>query len=321
MTKDSSDRVAARETGGPVRRSLRAPAATAADEGPPTRALEEQAPAKLNLYLRVTGRRPDGYHEIDSCVVFTAWGDRLTIAPDERLTLALAGPFAAALAAPSDNLVIRAARRLAAHAGRPPNVRIVLEKRIPVAGGLGGGSADAAATLRGLNRLWDLGLDVSELLAIALDLGADVPVCLTGRPARMRGIGERLEPIEIPVLDLVLANPGQPVSTARAFAGLGPIGSSPASATPALPGRSDLLDWLRARPNDLEAPARRLVPAIDRVLEAIAQQPGCRLARMTGSGATCFGVFDDAALAARAAAALRRAQPAWWVVSTASRAP
>jgi 4-diphosphocytidyl-2-C-methyl-D-erythritol kinase len=285
------------------------------------RPLEEQAPAKLNLFLRVTGRRPDGYHELDSCVVFTAWADRLTIAPADRLTLAVAGPFAAALADQSDNLVIRAAQRLAAHVGRAPDVRIALGKRIPVAAGLGGGSADAAATLRGLDRLWSLGLGFSELLAIALELGADVPVCLLGRPARVRGIGERLEPIEIPALDLVLANPGQPVSTARAFAGLGPIGSSPASATPAPPGRSDLLDWLRASPNDLEVPARRLVPAIDRVLEAVGREPGCRLARMTGSGATCFGVFDDAALAARAAAALRRAQPAWWVVSTASRAP
>jgi 4-diphosphocytidyl-2-C-methyl-D-erythritol kinase len=282
------------------------------------RPLEEEAPAKLNLSLRVIGRRPDGYHELDSCVVFTAWADRLTIAPDDRLTLSLAGPFAAALADASDNLVIHAARRLAAHVGRAPDVRITLEKRIPVAAGLGGGSADAAATLRGLNRLWGLGLGSSELLAIALELGADVPVCLLCQPARMRGIGERLEPIEIPALDLVLANPQQPVSTTRAFAGLGPIGSLLA---PAPPGRSDLLDWLRTCSNDLEAPARRLVPAIDRVLEAIGRQPGCRLARMTGSGATCFGVFDDADLAARAAAALRRAHPAWWVVSTSSRPP
>jgi 4-diphosphocytidyl-2-C-methyl-D-erythritol kinase len=290
----------------------------AANEAAPVRPLEEQAPAKLNLFLRVIGRRPDGYHELDSCVVFTAWADRLAIVPDDRLTLALAGPFAPALADASDNLVLRAARRLAAHAGRAPNVRITLEKRMPVAAGLGGGSADAAATLRGLNRLWGLGLGSSELLPIALDLGADVPVCLLGRPARMRGVGERLEPIDIPGLDLVLANSRHAISTARAFAGLGPIGSLPALATPAPPGRSDLLDWLRACSNDLEAPARRLVPAIDRVLEAIGRQPGCRLARMTGSGATCFGVFDDAPLAARAAAAVHRAHPRWWVVSTSS---
>ena len=284
------------------------------------RAVEEQAPAKLNLCLRVTGRRADGYHELDSCVVFTEWADRLSIVHDDRLTLKLAGPFAAALAGQSDNLVIRAARRLAAHAGRAPNLRLILDKRIPVAAGLGGGSADAAATLRALDRLWDLRLEYSELLAIALELGADVPVCLLGRPARVRGIGERLEPLALPALDLVLANPNEAVSTARAFAGLARVGSGPGPEGSAPAGRADLLRWLRKYPNDLEAPARRLVPMIDRVLEAIGRQPGCRLARMTGSGATCFGVFDDPAAAAGAAAAMSRARPDWWVVSTASRA-
>ncbi|MGH6905191.1 MAG: 4-(cytidine 5'-diphospho)-2-C-methyl-D-erythritol kinase [Geminicoccaceae bacterium] len=285
------------------------------------RRFEEQAPAKVNLCLRITGRRPDGYHELDSCVVFTEWADRLTIVPDDRLTLELTGPFAPALAAQSDNLVIRAARRLAAHAGRIPGGRLILDKRIPVTAGLGGGSADAAATLRGLDRVWDLGLASSELLALALELGADVPVCLVGRSARMRGIGERLEPIELPVLDLVLANPRRAVPTARAFAGLGPIGAVQRSEAPPPRSRSDLLDWLRGCPNDLEAPARRLEPLIDRVLEALGREPGCRLARMTGSGATCFGVFDDRQTAARAAAALRRARPEWWVAATATRAP
>jgi 4-diphosphocytidyl-2-C-methyl-D-erythritol kinase len=285
------------------------------------RRFEEQAPAKLNLCLRITGRRPDGYHELDSCVVFTEWADRLTIVPDDRLTLELTGPFAPALVAQPDNLVIRAARRLAAHAGRIPDGRLILDKHIPVTAGLGGGSADAAATLRALNRVWELGLATSELLAIALELGADVPVCLFGRPARMRGIGERHEPLDLPALDLVLANPRREVSTARAFAGLGPIGSAHPTGAPPPRSRSDLLDWLRGCPNDLEAPARRLEPLIDRVLEALGQEPGCRLARMTGSGATCFGVFDDPGAAARAAGALRRAHPKWWVVNTASRAP
>jgi 4-diphosphocytidyl-2-C-methyl-D-erythritol kinase len=285
------------------------------------RAVEELAPAKLNLSLRVTGRRADGYHELDSCVVFTEWADRLSIVPDAALTLELAGPFAVALAERSDNLVIRAARRLAAHAGRTPDLRLILDKRIPLAAGLGGGSADAAATLRGLDRLWDLRLDSSELLAIALELGADVPVCLLGRPARMRGIGERIEALALPALDLVLANPNEAVSTARVFAGLGSVRSGPGREAPAPAGRAELLEWLRGCPNDLEAPARRLVPMIDRVLEALGQQPGCRLARMTGSGATCFGVFEDPAAAARAAAAVRRGHPDWWVVSTVSRAP
>lgn len=285
------------------------------------RRLEEQAPAKVNLDLRVTGRRPDGYHELDSVVAFTAWADRLTFTPDHQLTLELGGPCAATLADQTDNLVLRAARRLADDAGRPPHARIVLDKRIPVAAGLGGGSADAAATLRGLNRLWRLGLPTSELHALALELGADVPVCLNSRPARMRGIGERLEAIALPVLDLVLANPNLAVPAGRVFAALGAVGPAPRP-EPSVPiGREHLLAWLRARGNDLEAPARRLAPVIDELLAALDAQPGCRLARMSGSGATCFGVFDDQPAAARAAEALRRARPSWWVISTATRPP
>ena len=284
------------------------------------RQLKEQAPAKVNLDLRITGRRPDGYHELDSVVAFTAWADRLTFTPDRRLTLEPSGPFAAALADHTDNLVLRAARRLAEHAGCPPHVRIKLDKRIPVAAGLGGGSADAAATLRGLSRLWQLRLADADLLPLALELGADVPVCLRSGPARMRGIGERIEPLELPVLDLVLANPNHAVATAQVFAGLGPVvpAAGPDSAVPT--DRPALLGWLRARGNDLEAPARRLAPVIREVLGALSAQPGCGLARMSGSGATCFGVFDDPEAAARAAGALRRARPSWWVISTATRA-
>lgn len=188
----------------------------------PAGGLEEQAPAKVNLDLWVTGRRPDGWHELDSLVVFTAWCDRLRFAPDAGLSLELGGPFAPALADTSDNLVLRAARRLAAGAGRQPDVRILLEKRIPVAAGLGGGSADAAATLRGLNRLWRLGLSLADLLPVAAGLGADVPACLIGRPTWMRGIGERLEPIEgLAALALVLVNPNRMLPTAAVFAALG----------------------------------------------------------------------------------------------------
>jgi 4-diphosphocytidyl-2-C-methyl-D-erythritol kinase len=281
--------------------------------------LEEQAPAKVNLDLRVTGRRADGYHELDSVVAFTAWGDRLTFARDRQLSLELKGPFAAALAGEADNLVLRAVRRLADHAGCPPHVRIALDKRIPVAAGLGGGSADAAATLRGLSRLWQLELTVTDLVPLALELGADVPVCLRARPARMRGIGERIEPIELPALDLVLANPHRAASTAQVFGGLDAIAPACAPDQPLPSERADLLAWLRWRGNDLEAPARRLAPAIAEVIEALGAQPGCRLARMSGSGATCFGVFDDALGAARAAQAIRQAQPGWWVISTATR--
>ena len=286
---------------------------------PPMRQLEEWAPAKVNLDLRLTGRRADGYHELDSIVAFTAWADRLSFISDRRLALEVSGPFAAALADRTDNLVLRAARRLAEHAGCAPHVRIALDKRIPVAAGLGGGSADAAATLRGLSRLWQLGLQVADLLPLALELGADVPVCLRSGPARMGGIGERLEPIELPVLDLVLANPNHAVSTAQVFAGLGAIAPALRPEEPVPTVGADLLAWLRARGNDLEAPARRIAPVIGEVLATLGAQPGCRLARMSGSGATCFGVFDDEQAAARAARAMRQARPSWWVISTATR--
>jgi 4-diphosphocytidyl-2-C-methyl-D-erythritol kinase len=283
--------------------------------------VEEQAPAKVNLDLRVIGRRPDGYHELDSVVAFAACADRLTFAPDGRLTLELAGRFAEALAGQPDNLVLRAARRLAESAGCAAHAHIALDKRIPVAAGLGGGSADAAATLRGLARLWRLELSLADLLPLALELGADVPVCLLARPARMRGIGERLEPIQLPALHLVLASPNRAVPTAQVFAGLGAIAPACASAEDVPTGRADLLAWLRARGNDLEAPARRLAPVIAEVIEALGAEPGCRLARISGSGATCFGVFDDAPAAARAAHGLRRMRPGWWVISTKTLAP
>ncbi len=183
--------------------------------------VEELARAKINLDLQVTGRRADGYHELDSLTAFAAFGDRLILQQHDRLELEVIGPFAGPLAAEPDNLVLRAARRLASRAGREATVRITLDKRLPVAAGLGGGSADAAAVLRGLNRLWRLGMAPADLAAIAVDLGADVPVCLAGRAARMRGIGDRLEPWdELPPLAVLLVNPDLPLSTAAVFGAL-----------------------------------------------------------------------------------------------------
>ena len=283
--------------------------------------VEELAAAKINLDLWVVGRRADGYHELDSLVVFAPPCDRLRLRAGGRLTLEVTGPFAAALADEPDNLVLRAARRLAARVGRDPQGRIILDKRIPVAAGLGGGSADAAATLRGLNRLWRLGLSMADLAPLAAELGADVSVCLASRPTRMRGVGDRLEPIEgLPGLPLMLVNPRQPVATAAVFAGLtGPFGPPPELGPP--PGeRGLLLAWLRARANHLEAPACRLLPAIGAVLDALSSQPGCRLARMSGSGATCFGLFDDSDALAPAAARLAQAHPEWWVATTTTAA-
>ena len=278
--------------------------------------IEELAPAKINLDLCITGRRPDGLHELDSLVVFTEFGDRLTMTRDDRLTLVASGPFAAALGAASNNLVQRAASLLAAHAGCRPAVRITLVKNIPVAAGIGGGSADAAATLRGLNRLWQLGLELPALAELALELGADLPVCLTSRPTWMRGIGERCDVIpELPELSLLLVNPRQPLATGAVFGALGAIGERPRSGPPPIE-RSALLAWLHDRTNHLELPAKRLLPQIDLVLARLRAQPGCELARMSGSGATCFGVFDGATSLAEAARTFEQQRPEWWSVPT-----
>jgi 4-diphosphocytidyl-2-C-methyl-D-erythritol kinase len=274
--------------------------------------VEEPARAKVNLDLCVVGRRADGYHELDSVVVFGPAADRLTFRPAPALRLEVTGRFAGALDAEADNLVLRAARRLAGLAGIPPDVAITLEKNLPIAAGLGGGSADAAATLRGLGRLWRLGLSVSELMPVAQGLGADVPVCLLGRPARMRGIGERLEPLDgLPEWHVVLVHPAVPCPTGRVFAELGAISPRVWPEYPA----GDWLGWLRSRPNHLEAPARRLVSRIGDALDAIARQKGCRLARMSGSGAACFGLFEDARAMAMAEAAIAIDHPGWWLAS------
>jgi len=275
------------------------------------------APAKLNLYLHVTGRRADGYHQLDSLVSFAAFGDTLEIAPAESLELRLSGPFAPALGE-GDNLAMRAAAALAGRLGRPAGLRIGLEKRIPVAAGLGGGSADAAAVLRGLARLWRLGPEHADTLdEVALGLGADVPVCLHRRAACMAGIGERLSaPPPLPPCAALLVNPGLPVPTGRVFAARrGPYSSagrfeeSPADA-------GALAALLRERRNDLEAPALAQEPAIGRVLARLGGAPGCLLARMSGSGGTCFGLFAGEADAAAAARAIAREHPAWWVQPT-----
>ncbi len=276
-----------------------------------------EAPAKLNLYLHVTGRRADGYHELDSLVTFTALADTLEIVPADAPSLAVSGPFAEALGT-GDNLVTRAAAALAERLGRRACVRIALLKRIPVAAGLGGGSADAAAVLRGLARLWGLGAGhASDLQDVALGLGADVPVCLDSRAAYMAGIGEMLSaPPPLPACGVLLVNPGVPVPTGAIFAARqGPFSAanrfrehpSDASALTAL---------LRSRRNDLEPPARAQVPEIGQVLERLSTAPGCLLARMSGSGATCFGLFADEPTATHAARAIARENPDWWVQAT-----
>ena len=267
------------------------------------------APAKINLALHVTGRRADGYHRLDSLVVFADAGDWIDIAPAPMLSLRVVGPRAAGVPADARNLIWRAATALDPSGG----AAITLEKHLPAAGGIGGGSADAAAALRGLSQAWGAALPNPDAV---LALGADVPVCLFGRPARMSGIGEAIEPLPpLPALWVVLVNSGVAVPTGPVFAALA------RAENPALPGipaqgwpdARAMATWLGQTRNDLEPPARGLVADIDPVLTAIGVQDGCLLARMSGSGGTCFGLFASAQAARAAAAVLAADHPGWWV--------
>ena len=287
-------------------------------------ALSITAPAKINLTLRVTGRRADGYHLLDSLVVFTELGDELSVrapvADEAALSLAVDGPIAAPLNGEADNLVLRAARRLAEDAQIVPQVAFTLTKRLPVASGIGGGSADAAAALHLLNGLWGLKRSLGALQALALPLGADIPVCLLKRPAMMRGIGETLLPLDrLPDFALLLVNPGAALSTAEIFAARQGTFTTPTPPPSSYPARDALIDWLSQESNDLEEPARRLCPAVGEVLEALGRTAGCRLARMSGSGATCFAIYATLAEAEAASEAVARAYPAWWVAASRCR--
>lgn len=268
------------------------------------------ARAKVNLHLHVLGRRGDGMHLLDSLAVFPELGDRLEAERSPGLGLSLAGPFADGLGG-GDNLVLRAAEALQAAAPDAPGAALRLIKTLPVASGIGGGSADAAAALRLLDRLWDLRLGPSRLAHIGLSLGADVPACLGApRPARMGGIGERLRPAPpLPGFWLALANPGRAAPTPEVFARLSRRDGT--EAVPPAEGFRDaaaLARWLReSTENMLESAALELVPEIGRTREALAARPGCLLARMSGSGATCYGIFAEEAPALAAAEALREA--------------
>jgi len=276
------------------------------------------APAKLNLYLHVTGRRADRYHLLDSLVAFADIGDRVSAAPAARLSLDIAGPFAPALAgeAIENNLVWRAARALAARLGRAPEAALTLEKNLPVASGIGGGSSDAAAALKALAALWHATLDEAALCAVAAALGADVPVCVAGRAAFFGGIGDEIVAApRLPPVAVVLANPGIALPTASVFRARTGDFSAPArfSAPPA--SAAALAAVLAARRNDLTPAASGLVPVIGEVLGALERQSGALIARMSGSGATCFALFETTAAAEAAAATLKREQPRWWVAS------
>ena len=277
----------------------------------------EKAPAKINLTLRVLCRRADGYHDIESLVAFAGVGDALTFTPGDDLALTVGGPTAAAAGDVADNLVLKAARALAERVTGVRLGRFTLSKRLPVAAGLGGGSADAAAALRLLARANALAPDDPRLSQAARATGADVPVCLDPRPRRMRGIGDILsDPLDLPRLFAVLVNPGVAVATADVFAALSapPAGQSAPAAQPL--GPAPLLAEIAGGRNDLEAPAIELEPAIADVLAVLRKLPGCRLARMSGSGPTCFGLFDSSRAASAAGRTLRVGYPAWWVRAT-----
>jgi 4-diphosphocytidyl-2-C-methyl-D-erythritol kinase len=289
------------------------PASEAGSADGPCRA----APAKLNLYLHVTARRKDGYHLVDSLTAFAGLHDTVAVCPADRLSLSLEGPFAGALEAHADNLVVGAARRLAEAAGVESGAHIRLIKRLPVAAGLGGGSADAAAALRALDELWGLGLGAEKLAAVALEIGADVPVCLTGRAAFVGGIGDEIDLAPpLPPACVLLVNPGVPLSTAAVYqARLGPF-NAPARFRERARDAAELAAVLLERHNDLTNAAVTLCPEVGKVLGALVRAPGCRLARMSGSGATCFGLFGEETAARRAAADLQAAEPGWWIAVT-----
>jgi 4-diphosphocytidyl-2-C-methyl-D-erythritol kinase len=296
--------------------------------------LAEHAPAKINLALHVTGRRPDGFHLIESLAVFTRHGDRVTVAAAAEDSFSASGRFGAEIPLDGGNLVVRArdvmrqaaARRLIARhsvvgrdlaeTNRP--VSIHLTKHLPIASGIGGGSSDAAATLTALNRLCRFGLTSEQLAEIGRGLGADVPMCLCAKPLIARGIGEQVEPVAgFPALPMVLVNPGTPVSTPDVFRALASRENLPLPPLPRNPDFKALLGWFTSTRNDLQVPAVSIVPAIAQAIDALTSA-GAGFARMSGSGATCFGLFATGDDAARAAAQIQKRQPGWWVVATES---
>jgi 4-diphosphocytidyl-2-C-methyl-D-erythritol kinase len=271
--------------------------------------LRETARAKINLNLRVVGGRPDGYHDLESLVTFADFGDELTLSPGEETSVDVTGRFAWNSGATVDNLVVKAARALGLPAGR-----FTLEKHIPLAAGLGGGSADAAAALRLLAQANGLKPDDHRLMEAARTCGADVPVCLESKSRIIRGLGDRLEvPMALPELHAVLVNPGVALPTADVFASFrgDEPSNMPVDHVPL--ERGALVAWLAARGNCLTRAAISRVGANTEVLDAIGELPGCRLTRMTGSGATCFGLFDDALCAEGAAMQLSQAHANWWI--------
>jgi len=284
--------------------------------------VRQKAYAKFNLYLHITGQRPDGYHELDTLFAFTEYGDDLTLTPADQFSLNVDGAFGSVLTNPRENLVWKAAQSLAEHMDMPMSEAVELVKVLPVAAGLGGGSADAAAVLRGLIDLWRVTPDESSLHDIALKLGADVPACLYSLGAQASGIGDELQTVSLPHCGVLLVNPGIGLQTGDVFTAWHDTDSPYRSGKRQIGDVSTfeaLVRCIQDASNDLEAPAIALVPQIGDVLAALASQPACALARMSGSGATCFGLFAEQSEALAAGNKLASAHPDWWVQATALR--
>jgi 4-diphosphocytidyl-2-C-methyl-D-erythritol kinase len=268
------------------------------------------APAKINLLLHVTGKRYDGYHLLQSLVAFADVGDDLKFLPQGAFEVEMTGPFAAALPEAADNLIYKAAQLLSEEYKVPMHGQVVLTKNLPIASGIGGGSADAAAALTGLRKLWNLPDEPARLQKIALVLGADVPACVYGRTLWMEGVGEKLTPVtDLPALHLVLVNPLVATSTPAVFKNFREVFS------PSLEKKPLNVEYLGQCRNDLTRAAIAVTPEIGEVLAAISVTERCLFYRLSGSGATCFGVYADGAAAKTAAAALKAQHPAWWITA------
>ena len=278
------------------------------------RSLRVFAPAKVNLFLHVGERRSDGYHDLESLVVFADVGDDLSFTASAESRLEIRGPFADGLVGDENNLVSRAAIAMSKKFGAARSAHIVLEKNLPVSSGIGGGSADAAATLRGLARLWGTDADMNVLRALAEGLGSDVPVCVASAPSWMEGRGERITEMRgLPDLSMVLVNPGVAISTSEVFGALNQRRGVGIRRPAALTTVDTLFEFLRSTTNDLEPPAAAVAPVIGEAIEALRSTAGVELARMSGSGATSFALYKDTAHASAAVSALSRAKPKWWV--------
>ena len=277
--------------------------------------IKENARAKINLALHVTGQRGDGYHLLDTLVTFADVADVLTFAPAHTLSLTVSGSEAAGLQDNDpQNLILKAANLLKAHMGQPDlGAAITLEKNLPLASGIGGGSADAAAALKGLMRLWDMQIGREARGELALTLGADVPMCLHGTSLRASGVGEDIEDMAMPVFPFVLVNPRIEVSTPVVFSNLA---SKQNSALPEFTKSGSFVDYLSDCRNDLEQPAIQFAPVISTCINTLKNLPGCNFARMSGSGATCFGIFDSAESATKGAVLIQEAYCDWWVKSS-----